>query len=535
MLNLKHRFTILILAIILAFTGLFAIQASLSSSSQSSWRTLQQEALARQSLLFQISHNAGYGALIHNFKNYVLRNSQKHYERTIKYYDETKSLITQYQALPNLTQAEQQALNNILSTLTLYRNAADQVKGLFDSGASIRDIDKAVKISDGPAIDGLRTLEKEYEALVAEMSKQFAINLEGSNLYMIAVIVIALIVILILVFWLNRFIVTRMNTLQSAVHGLANGDTDLTKQLDIKGTDEFAKLGDELSGFMSHLVELIRDIRKVSNNLESGLEHINSNAQGNADRTEQQKNETELLAAAVEELASTAHTVVNNTNDAVSAIEHAQNEFNHGVNALSSSSDSMQQLAHEVEQGSQVIARLKEQSDRIGEIVNVIGDIAEQTNLLALNAAIEAARAGEQGRGFAVVADEVRTLAGRTQQSTVEIRQMIEELQSGTENAVNVMSSSQERSHRSVSLVEEAESALRIISDEMTKISGLNLQIAEASSQQSAVTDETSANIQRIFSLSEETSFAVKENQNAIQSLDTKSGELNALVEKFKA
>ncbi|BBB31123.1 methyl-accepting chemotaxis protein [Neptunomonas japonica] len=532
-LTLKHRFFVLIICTIIACASMFFVQSWMSSSSDASWNKLQQQAQARQTLLLQIRQQVGYGALIHNFKNYVLRGTPKYYSRVVSNYDAISALINQYRSVPVLNSIETSALNDIAMTLKQYRQAADQVQGLFARNTTIKEVDNTVKISDSPAIKGFTTLEEQYQLIISKTTNEFEAVQENSTLYMLIVILLALCGGLILVFWLNRFIVERLSELHQAIHGLATGETNLNKRLDVKGNDEFAKLAAELNTFMSHMVTLIEDIRGVSNDLEDGLSHINHNAQGNAARTDQQKNETELLATAVEELANTAHVVADNTSDAVTAVEHAQTEFTNGVQALSSSASSMQKLASEVEQGSNVITKLKSQSDRIGEIISVIGDIAEQTNLLALNAAIEAARAGDQGRGFAVVADEVRTLAGRTQQSTIEIRKMIEELQTGSEEAVSVMSSSKERSNESVSLISEAENALKVIADEMETISRLNLQIAEASTQQSAVTSETSENIQRIFNLSEDTSSAVKENQHAISSLENKSEVLNGLVSRF--
>ena len=532
-LTLKHRFFVLIIFTIIAFSSMFFVQHWMSSASDASWDKLQQQAQTRQTLLLQIRQQAGYGALIHNFKNYVLRGTPKYYTKAVNNYDAIGLLITQYRSVPAINNIETRALNDIAMTLKDYRQAADKIQGLFANNATIKNVDSTVKISDASAIKGFATLEDQYQLIINKTTNEFEAVQANSTLYTIIVILLALCGVLILVFWLNRFIVSRLSELHQAIHGLATGETNLNKHIGVKGNDEFAKLAEELNAFMSHMAKLIEDIRGVSTDLEGGLNSINQNAQDNAARTEQQKNETELLATAVEELANTAHVVADNTSDAVTAVEHAQTEFSNGVEALSSSASSMQKLATEVEQGSDAITKLKSQSDRIGEIISVIGQIAEQTNLLALNAAIEAARAGDQGRGFAVVADEVRTLAGRTQQSTIEIRAMIEELQMGSEEAVSVMSSSKERSNESVNLISKAENALKIIADEMKTISRLNLQIAEASNQQSAVTGETSANIQRIFNLSEETSSAVKENQSAISSLKRKSETLNSLVSRF--
>jgi methyl-accepting chemotaxis protein len=201
---------------------------------------------------------------------------------------------------------------------------------------------------------------------------------------------------------------------------------------------------------------------------------------------------------------------------------------------VTASIHSIEELAKEIGNASNVITNLEQDSENIGSVLDVIRGIAEQTNLLALNAAIEAARAGEQGRGFAVVADEVRTLASRTQQSTQEIQTMIERLQQGAHNAVDVMKASQSRTTDTVGHANKAGEALNSISNYVGDINDMNLQIASAAEQQSAVAEEINQNVVRITDIAQHTSDSMQEIASSSNDLAQLSSNLDTLVSNFK-
>lgn len=212
-----------------------------------------------------------------------------------------------------------------------------------------------------------------------------------------------------------------------------------------------------------------------------------------------------------------------------------QKQTQDGRNVMQHTLKTIEALAQEVENSAQVISRLSEDSTQIGSVLDVIRGIAEQTNLLALNAAIEAARAGEQGRGFAVVADEVRTLASRTQASTLEIQSMIERLQTDASNAVKAMQQGQVQAQQGLSQAAQAENALQTISQSVTRINDMNIQIATAAEEQSSVAEEINRNIVNISQSADATAEGAKQTASAGDELAKLAARLQNLVGQFKA
>jgi aerotaxis receptor len=250
---------------------------------------------------------------------------------------------------------------------------------------------------------------------------------------------------------------------------------------------------------------------------------------------QQQQGETEQVATAVNQMAASVQEVASNAQLSADAAHRADQETRQGQQLVSQTSDTISRLADEVQQASVVIQQLEQHSNQISSVLEVIRAIADQTNLLALNAAIEAARAGEQGRGFAVVADEVRGLASRTQQSTTEIQRMIVTLQEGARNAVSVMNNSSEQARHSVTQASEATQALHGIGLRVNEITDTTIQIASAVEQQSAVSEEINRNLTRIRQASEQNVVAGLQSQAAASQVAGLSVDLNQLAEQFWA
>jgi methyl-accepting chemotaxis protein len=250
----------------------------------------------------------------------------------------------------------------------------------------------------------------------------------------------------------------------------------------------------------------IEKIEAVSKNLITSSSNLESMATEGKEIVDKQHNETQQVATAINEMTATVKEIANNAEDAAESVTAVNKEAKDVMAIMKKSSDEIKSLATNIHTASDVINKLEDESQSIGAVLDVIRGIADQTNLLALNAAIEAARAGEQGRGFAVVADEVRTLAGRTQQSTQEINDMIDKLQKGSQEAVAVIGQSSEKTESTVETVVAALDSLNRINNSVSVIAEKNFQIASATEEQLSVTQEIDQSISNIASLSEDSS-----------------------------
>ena len=241
-----------------------------------------------------------------------------------------------------------------------------------------------------------------------------------------------------------------------------------------------------------------------------------------------------MVASAMNEMSATVQEVARHATQTAEASQGADDESRAGVLVAEEAIAGIRDLIAEIESAAAVVQHVESDTASISEVLNVIKGIAEQTNLLALNAAIEAARAGEQGRGFAVVADEVRTLASRTQNSTEEIQTMIERLQHGVKNAVDAMAGAQERAVTGSESVEKATQSLHVIAAEVATINNMNLQIATAAEEQSAVAEEINHNITRISNIADNTSSGATQTARSSEDLLRLTAELRRLVSQFK-
>ncbi|MFC1602484.1 methyl-accepting chemotaxis protein [Pseudomonadota bacterium] len=309
---------------------------------------------------------------------------------------------------------------------------------------------------------------------------------------------------------------------------------DLTSDIKVTRGDEIGELMQGLLAMHDKLVTMMSKITGTSVELASAMEEMSVIATETKSNIQHQQSETDQVATAMNEVTATVQEVASNISNTANAAEQAHGETSSGEQVVGHAIDSMQQLSGQIDSAATAIQQVEQDSDSISTILDVIKSIAEQTNLLALNAAIEAARAGDQGRGFAVVADEVRTLASRTQQSTEEINQMIEKLQLGSKQAVQVMGQSREQAQTAVEQVTSAGSSLAAISTAVGHINDMSIQIANAAKEQSAVSEEMNRNIININDKASHNVSAAEEITVANQRLATMAAELQGLVTQFK-
>jgi methyl-accepting chemotaxis protein len=350
----------------------------------------------------------------------------------------------------------------------------------------------------------------------------------------IAVASIIIIVALIFCVWLISKLITDMVVLKTRIDTLSTGEADLTSRLEIINHDELGDISHSVNNFIGYLQTMMLDISRSSKDITEGITQLNRQSESNSIALNNHSSETSLAATAITQMNSSAEAVANSAAQTASSTQQANEEAKASKINVVDASNSVIALVEDMNAATDKINTMSENTDQIVSILSVIKGIADQTNLLALNAAIEAARAGEQGRGFAVVADEVRSLASRTQSSTAQIDQILIRLQDDASSAVKVMIETKQSCQKVADNTFRVTSNLDSMTSSILNINDLGGQIATASEEQSAVTSEISRNIHTIETMALELLQNGKQTAVSTQHLSTANDHLNLLVNKFK-
>ncbi|KFE46668.1 methyl-accepting chemotaxis protein [Pseudomonas congelans] len=385
------------------------------------------------------------------------------------------------------------------------------------------------------ALDKMTTLGASMLAtsndLITRQNKSRDADSAKSVQMIIAATALAMVLGILAAWVITRQITTPLQETLEVVERVASGD--LSRNLNVDRKDELGKLQATIQRMTVSLRELVGGIRDGVTQIASAAEELSAVTEQTSAGVNSQKVETDQVATAMHEMTATVQEVARNAEEASEAAVTADRQARDGERVVNEAISQIERLASAVSNSSEAMGALKQESDKIGSVLDVIKSVAEQTNLLALNAAIEAARAGEAGRGFAVVADEVRSLAQRTQKSTEEIEALIVRLQSGTQQATTVMDSSRELSTSSVELTRRAGGSLENITKTVSAIQAMNQQIAAAAEEQSATAEEINRSIINVRDVSEQTSAASEETAASSVELARLGNHLQVLVSRF--
>ncbi len=399
--------------------------------------------------------------------------------------------------------------------------------------ASAIEIEPAAYFQMGT--DAISANLKLYDLVLPVLNDVYQQRIDAKKrdrLYLIAGIVLVVCACFYLFMGLYQSIMQSINAIVRSVDQISEGD--LTVCIADKGKDELALVKTRINRMVEKFRHLVAQVVTVAEQVVEASGHTSRLSTQTTKEISRQNGEIEQVATAIEEMSATIHEVAQNTSNAADATGKADEATESGQAIVNQTIESISRLSDEMANASTVVQALEANSAEIGTVLKVIRDIADQTNLLALNAAIEAARAGEQGRGFAVVADEVRTLAGRTQESTLEIHSIIERLQHGAINAVKVIEHGVTSTNATVERAVSAGAALKAIGSAVASIKAMNIQIASAAEQQSMVASEVSRNIANISDLAARNHEVLEETTKTSQAMHETAQNLRVLVNEFK-
>ena len=457
-----------------------------------------------------------------NEKDFLQRNDKRYARQFEATYQTMLNSLTN----ARITRSEQVSLS---AGLRRYR----------DTFTSLVDVIEVIGFSHNLGLQGqlrrsVHQVEKSIELLDQDLSLVIADKHQQVRVRLVAFGVGAGVILIGLLFALTRSVTSRVKNVNTLMKDIASGDANLSVKMDESGHDELSELAQSFNQFVNKLQKLVGSVGAIASQLTDSSSETAALATQTQENAEAQQSESEMVATAANQLAATSRDIAASVANAACEAEKLNVNAKQGQEINHLMFEGVTELACRVESSQNAIVELEKESDRIGSFIGMIRDITDQTNLLALNAAIEAARAGEQGRGFAVVADQVRELAMKTHDSTDEITVIIEQLQKGIRNSVELMQQNKQCADDSVLQTEKTQEAMRLMMESITSIFDQNLLIASASEQQTSVTDNIDQNIVAIAESAQQTSQAASHASQTCDQVKDLAVELNQLVVGFQ-